>query len=127
MALNLGPSSASKSGAISVSAKGITLGVLSLMRYLVSNCPQWGSLVDYSGMRNRRQQSVGQSPPRRIRGGSTVAQWARHIRNSQQQRQSTTLPRRQLDGYTLTPAQIITSVAFMMASRVRITAVGAGC
>ena len=41
--------------------------------------------------------------------------------------QSTTLPCRQLDGYTPTPAQIITSVAFMMASRVRITAIGADC
>ncbi len=56
-----------------------------------------------------------------------MAQWALHTRNSQQQRQSTTLPRRQLDGYTPTPAQILTSVAFMMASRVRITDVGADC
>ena len=55
-----------------------------------------------------------------------MAQWARHTRNSQQQLLSTTLPYRQLDGYTPTPAKIITSVAFMMASRVRITAVGAG-
>ena len=56
-----------------------------------------------------------------------MAQWARRTRNFQQQRQSTTLPGRQFDGYTPTPAQIITSAAFMIASRVRITAVGADC
>ena len=64
MALNLGPSSASKSGAISVSAMGVTRGVVSRIEHLVLNCPRWGVLLDYSGMQNTRQQSVGESPPR---------------------------------------------------------------
>ena len=53
-----------------------------------------------------------------------MAQWARHTRNFQQRRQSTTLPHHQLDGYTSSAAQTIKCVAFMMAPPVWITAVG---